>query len=256
MEWWHIFGIVFLVFFGLYFFTVIAQAENKKKETEKLQVMADPYENGQWIHPDEIKEGSSGGRGLQQRSQEASDEDESVITRLPRVVNQRLNQKLTKSTLKDKVEIGKLQVEHITNANKYADQYFDLENKSKTNKAKGLELDKRILENQSALEDVETINALRNLENKDKTLDLHISIAEKEERLNNIKNPQRPPQPLTREEKRAQERSETETQIGKLEEAMRQLKANDLLTDDARQTQLNQIQNKLFDLYQKRIELL
>jgi hypothetical protein len=255
MEWWQIFGIVFLVFFGLYFFTVIAQAENKKKETEKLSVMADPYENGQWIHPDEIKDGRSGGRGLQ-RQQETSDADESVITRLPKVVNERLNQKLTKSTLKDKVEIGKLQVEHITNANKYADQYFDLENKSKTNKAKGLELDKRIRENESSLKDVQTMDTLRELENKNKTLDLHISIAEKEERLNGIKNQPRPVQPLSREEKRAKERSETEAQIGKLEDAMRDLKANELLSDDARQVQLNQIQNKLFDLYQKRIELL
>lgn len=256
MEWWQIFGIIFLWMAAMYVYASVQREGEKERQREELTVMTDPYEDGQWQHPGEMaaKGGNSSG-GLRQRAGE-DEEDESFVTRLPKVINERLNQKLTKSTLRDKVEIGKLQVEHITNANNYADQYFDLANKSKINKAKGLELDKKILENENALKDVQTIDSHRDLQNKDKKLDLDISIAEKEARFAAIKNPPQPPKEMSKKELREQERTENDEQIAKLEDALRQLKANDLLSEESRQTQNNQIQNKLFELYQRRIDLL
>ncbi|MDQ3130513.1 MAG: hypothetical protein M3Q99_07110 [Acidobacteriota bacterium] len=216
--------------------------------------MADPYEDGQWRHPGELV---PGGRERNLRNAgEGEDASESFITRLPKAVNSAVNRKLDKIGLKDKVEIGKLQVEHITNANHYADQYFDLENKSKTNKAKGLELDKKILENENALKDVQTIDSHRDLQNKDKKLDLDISIAEKEARLNVIRNPPAPQHKPDKREQRAAALKEIEESIGRVTRQIEKIEKYSVLSEDDKQRQLNQLRNKLFDLEERQNDLL
>lgn len=257
MEWWQIFGVLFLIFVALYFYSAMAKETDRKQRQEKLSLMAatEPYEDGQWRHPGELVEGGKE-RNLRNTGGDEEDPTESFVTRLPKAVNSTINRKLDKLGLKDKVEIGELQVKHITNANHYADQFFDLQNKSKTNKAKDLETEKKILENEYALKDVETIDSLRQLQNEDKKLDFDISIAEKKARLSGINNQPEPEKQLTPKEQRAQELAEVEEKIRQLEDQMKKLKDNDQIPADAKQIQLNQIQNKLFELYEQRVDLL
>ena len=255
MEWWQIFGILFLFFVGLYFYSAFAKEADRNGQKEKLLLMADPYEDGQWRHPGELAQNGGKNNNLRDAN-ESEDPNESFITRLPKAVNNAVNRKLDKFSLKDKVEIGKLQVEHITNANHYADQFFDLQNKSKTNKAKGLELDKKILENENALKDVQTIDSHRDLQNKDRKLDLDISIAEKEARLNSIKNPPAPDRQPTKAERAAQNLSEIEERIEKLTKEIEKVERFSVLSDEDKQRKLNQLKNKLFDLEEQRTDLL
>lgn len=255
MEWWQIFGLFTVAFGGLFVYTAIAkEADKKKREEAKLLTMGDPYQDGDWTHPDDLLAQTGKNRNLQQRS--VNEDDESFVTKLPKAVNQIINQKLTKAGLRDKVEIGKLQVEHISNANDYADHYFDLQNKSKANQAKGLKLDKKILKRENDLKDVEAMEELRELKKKDNKLDLDISIAEKEARLKAVQNPPQPQREPSQKEKRAENRREVEERIIELEEALKKLKDNDSTVSDAGQAQINQIENKLFELYQRRIDLL
>lgn len=257
MEWWQIFGLFFLFFVGLFFYSAIAkEADKNKRREEKLLTMGDPYEEGDWQHPDELLQ-TEGDKSVQRRSRNSEDdENESFVTKLPKAVNQIINQKLTKAGLKDKVEIGKLQVEYITSANEYGDKFFDLENKSKTNRINNLKLDKQILESENDLKDVAEMDSLRELKKQDNRLDIDISIAEKQARLNSIKNPPQPEKELSPKEKKAEERAEVEEQIRELEEAMKKLKEDNSTTSDGTRAQLNQIENKLFELYQRRIDLL
>ncbi len=255
MEWWQIFGILFLFCVGMYFYSAFAK-EADKKQKEKLQLMANPYEDGQWQHPEELVQNDRKNNNLR-NVDESEDPNESFITRLPKAVNSAVNRKLDKFSLKDKVEIGELQVKHITNANHYADQFFDLQNKSKTNKAKGLELDKKILENENALKDIQTIDDQRDLQNKDKKLDLDISIAEKEARLNSIKNPPPPPpRKPTKAEERAQSRKEIEERIESVTKQIEKIEKFSVLSDEGKQRQLNQLRNKLFDLQEQQNDFL
>lgn len=253
MEWWQIFGVFFLIFLGLFVYSSIARDIERKQKKEKLLLMADPYKDGDWKHPSALaRDGKT--RSVQQFD-DTDDENESFITRLPKVINRGLNQKLDKLTLKDKVEIGELQVEHITNANEYADQFYDLETKSKTNQVKTLKLDKDILEAENDLKDAEDDSSLRNLRKKDARLDYDISIAEKEARLNEIKNPKPPPKPVSREEAKARELAEVERKIAYFEDMQYKLNNDDKMSEEAKQIQLNQIRNKLFELYGQRLDL-
>lgn len=256
MEWWQLFGILFLFFVGLYIYSAIAKESDKNRRREELLLMA-AHEDGQWQHPDDLVQ--AGKKQRLQPPDESEDDGESFVTRVPKTINKIINQKLTKATLKDKTEIGDYQVKHINNANDYADGFFRLQTKSKTNHAKGLELDKQIVENENALKDVQAIDSLRTLKNEDKKLDFDISIAKKKALLNNIKTPPEPPtQPSSTnpKEQRAQDWADLEGQISELEDTIKKISDNNLLSADDKQTQLNQAKNKLFKLYQKRMDLL
>jgi hypothetical protein len=265
MEWWQIFGILFLFFSGMYVFTAITKEMNKNQQKEKLALMVKPHGNAEWQHPEEVARsggGSSSGSitsangQSMQRIVDSEDASESIVTRLPKALNHRFNLRQTKKNLEVQVEIGKLQVEHITNANEYADQFFDLQSKSRAHRVKDLDLDRQIMEKENELKDVEEIDYLRDLNKKNNRLDLDISIAEKEARLSGIKNPPQAPVQPSREEIRAKNLKDTEAQIEKLEVERKQLKNNSQMPEDARQARLNQIGNKLFELYEKRLDLL
>lgn len=117
------------------------------------------------------------------------DQDENFLASVPRQINRRINKRQIKKTLQEDVEIGKLQVQHIENANKFYDGAFALQSKEKTHELGSLELEHKIQIKRSDISDQAQQQELKKLRNEAERLDLQIDIAEKQARLNQLNNP-------------------------------------------------------------------
>ena len=192
MEWWQIFSGLFVLATAMFYLasfrekyhgskplkkgavTVIARNQNYENETNasaQLNVMPKDY--------------------LQTFGSAAAedDPDENFLSSVPRQINRRINKRQIKKTLQEDVEIGKLQVQHIKNANEFYNGAFELQNKEKTHELSSLELEHKIQTKRSDIGDLAQQQELKKLRNEAERLDLQIDIAEKQARLNQLNNP-------------------------------------------------------------------
>ena len=253
MEWWQIFGLLFVFCVVMYFYDALAKDRKRRAEEKEAYRMTQPENSGDWEHPGALQETPKAEPLMKIRSEE---ESESIITRLPRAINHRINLRQDQKTLKEQVKIGELQVQHITNANKFADQKFELENKTKENTIKTLDQDRQILEKQSNLADHADMEDLRTLKKESNRLDYEIDIAEKRSRKAAFENPTSTARSQTREEIRAEKEKKIESSMADIRERIARTKNDDSLDESERTMLVNQLKNKLFEAQQELIDLL
>lgn len=212
MEWWQIFSLLFLLATAMFYLASYAQKHRlERRETFKKGAIIVMPPSRDFERNSANETNNSGQLTAMPKdylltfgaNAAEDDADEHFLVTVPRQINRRINKRQIKKTLKEDVEIGRLQVEHIKNANEFYDGAFALQNKEKTHELKTLEIEHQIQTKRSDIGDLAQQQELKKLRNEAERLDLQIDIAEKQARLNQLTNPasaNKPPSALTLKE--------------------------------------------------------
>lgn len=196
MEWWQIFLGLFVFATAMFYLASFREKHPGSKLLKKGAVTV-INRNQNFVQNSENETNASGQLNVMPKdylqtfgsSAAEDDQDENFLASVPRQINRRINKRQIKKTLQEDVEIGKLQVEHIENANKFYDGAFALQSKEKTHELSNLELEHKIQIKRSDISDQAQQQELKKLRNEAERLDLQIDIAEKQARLNQLNNP-------------------------------------------------------------------
>jgi hypothetical protein len=197
MEWWQIFLGLFVFATAMFYLASFRDKHPRSKPLKKGAITV-INRNQNFGREFESETNSSGQLNVMPKdylqtfgsAAAEDDQDENFLASVPRQINRRINKRQIKKTLREDVEIGKLQVEHIENANKFYDGAFALQSKEKTHELSSLELEHKIQAKKSDIGDLSQQQELKKLRNEAERLDLQIDIAEKQARLKQLNNPQ------------------------------------------------------------------
>ena len=245
MEWWQIFGIVFIFLTAMFVYSSFAEAAERKKQGSSALVPATNNMLDKW-NESEISHQLN-------RLQETP----SLLVHYVESVRRRFIEKQDVKTAAVRIDFLEKQVKFLELANQYQGLRDELALRKRGFDNELLKID---LENQTirfGFKDEAAERKIRDLENQQRVIERQLELAQLKKQLDEINNPpQAPPPPISRKEARARELADIEDRIAKLEEEKKRLDANNLISADAKQMQMNQITNKLFELYQKRLDLI
>jgi Skp family chaperone for outer membrane proteins len=245
MEWWQIFGVIFLVLGTMYVISSFAEAaENKKQET--LLALA-PARNHMLQKWDE-KEIAMELNHLQTKPR--------LLVHYVESVKQRFIEKQDVKTAAVRIAFIEKQVSMLRLANEYLDLQNELSLKRKRFVNEGLRIDKENQTIRLGFDDEKAEREIKTLENERRRIETQLELAKLKRDLEAINNPPQPTREPTKAERDAQKLKEIDQKISNVIARIAEIETSSVLSEDDKQRQLNQLRNKLFDLEEERNDLL
>jgi Ca2+/Na+ antiporter len=245
MEWWQIFGIIFLVCAAMYVYSSFAEREANKKPGTLAVSSATNHMLQKWNEKEIALELNS----LQTKPR--------LLVHYVESVKQRFIEKQDVKTAVVRIAFLEKQVSLLRLANEYTDLQNELALKAKKFNNEALRID---LENQSirlGFKDEDTERRIQALENEARLIEKELKLAKLKRELDALNNPPPPPpREPTKAEVRAQSRKEIEERIESVTKQIEKIEKFSVLSDEEKQRQLNQLRNKLFDLQEQQNDFL
>ncbi len=244
MEWWQIFGVVFVVCTVMFVYSSFAEAAQRKKQMS-LEISSTTNHMLQNWNEREIS------RELLKLQGKPS-----MLVHYVESVRQRFIERQDLKTAAVRIAFLEKQVNLLRLGNEYEALKNELALRRRGFDNEVLKID---LENQNirlGFADEAAERKIKELENERRRIEQELEVAKLRKELDAINNPPVPTPSLSKAEKDAQTMKELEEKIARVTEKIEKIEKYSVLSEDDKQRQVNQLRNRLFDLEERQNDLL
>jgi Ca2+/Na+ antiporter len=244
MEWWQIFGVVFVICTVMFVYSSFAEAAQRKKQMS-LEISSTKNNMLQNWNENEIS------RELIKLQGKPS-----MLVHYVESIRQRFVERQDVKTSAVRIAFLEKQVNLLRLGNEYEALKNELALRRRGFENEVLKIN---LENQNlrmGFADEAAEREIRELENERRRIEQELEVAKLRKELDAINNPPVPTQALSKAEKDAQTMKELEEKIARVTEKIEKIEKYSVLSEDERQRQVNQLRNRLFDLEERQNDLL
>jgi hypothetical protein len=244
MEWWQIFGIIFLICGAVWVYSSFAEAARNRKPG----TLTVPLTRDNMLQRWDEKEIALELNKLQTRP--------SLLVHYVESVRQRFIERQDVKTAAVRIAFLEKQVSLLRLANEYTDLKNELSLKAKKFNNEAARVD---LENQSirlGFKDENTERRIQELENEARLIEQELKLTKLKKELDALSNPPQPERKLSNQEIREEKRQNIKSRIQKLNEMIVETRNDSTIGESERQATLNQLERKKFDLNEELLDLI